>query len=80
MLYLLHIISGNTVGKSGLTGVSPKTPSRKRAIVKGTFLAVIRFLFGAAGQSVPWKYKAIYLQPDSPVGPWSEVVSLPAVG
>ena len=31
----------------------------------------------AAGQSALWKYKAIYLQGDSRVGQWSDVVSIP---
>jgi hypothetical protein len=34
----------------------------------------------AAGQSVLWKYKAIYRQGDDRVGQWSDVVSIPVAG
>ena len=33
-----------------------------------------------AGQSVLWKYKAIYRADDTRIGQWSEVVSLPVAG
>lgn len=33
-----------------------------------------------AGQSALWKYKGIYLQADTRVGQWSDVVSIPVAG